>query len=106
LARWAAAISDGYLIPGVALGWTNGWAFGPEGLANGYYSGGAVCAPARSTLPTGSTLVVFMNDNGGTIGVDTYNVGMRGCKATIWRGGTRAFCFGRWPGHLKPRDDQ
>ncbi|MHC4404794.1 MAG: arylsulfatase [Planctomycetota bacterium] len=54
---------------------------------------------------TDNTLVVFMNDNGGTIGVDTYNAGMRGCKATIWRGGTRAFCFWRWPGHLTPRDE-
>jgi len=51
------------------------------------------------------TLIVFMNDNGGTFGVDTYNAGMRGCKGTIWRGGTRAFSFWRWPGTLEPRDE-
>jgi arylsulfatase A-like enzyme len=54
---------------------------------------------------TEKTLVIFMNDNGGTKGVDVYNGGMRGCKATIWRGGTRAFCFWRWPKRLKPRDE-
>ena len=51
------------------------------------------------------TLVVFMNDNGGTFGVDTYNAGMRGCKGTIWRGGTRAFSFWRWPDVFNPRDE-
>ncbi|QXD24457.1 arylsulfatase [Opitutia bacterium ISCC 51] len=51
------------------------------------------------------TLVIYMNDNGGTFGVDTYNAGMRGCKGTIWRGGTRAFSFWRWPGQLEPRDE-
>ena len=52
-----------------------------------------------------NTFIIFMNDNGGTFGVDTYNAGMRGCKGTIWRGGTRAFCFWRWPGQFKPRDE-
>lgn len=54
---------------------------------------------------TENTLLIYMNDNGGTFGVDTYNAGMRGCKGTIWRGGTRAFSFWRWPGHLNPRDE-
>jgi len=54
---------------------------------------------------TNDTLIIFINDNGGTAGVDAYNAQMRGCKATIWRGGTRAFCFWRWPGCLSPRDD-
>ena len=52
-----------------------------------------------------NTLILYMNDNGGTFGVDTYNGGMRGCKGTIWRGGTRAFAFWRWPGQLEPRDE-
>ncbi len=52
-----------------------------------------------------NTLVVFMSDNGGTFGVDTYNAGMRGVKGTVWRGGTRALSFWRWPGHLEPRDE-
>ncbi len=51
------------------------------------------------------TVVLFMNDNGGTLGIDTYNAGMRGNKGTIWRGGTRAFSFWRWPGTWAARDD-
>jgi arylsulfatase len=50
------------------------------------------------------TLVVFMNDNGGTAGVGVYNAGMRGQKVTPWLGGTRAASFWRWPGTLKPGD--
>jgi arylsulfatase len=50
------------------------------------------------------TLVIFMNDNGGTAGVGVYNAGMRGRKNTPWLGGTRAASFWRWPGTLKPGD--
>lgn len=50
------------------------------------------------------TLVIFMNDNGGTVGVQTFNAGMRGQKGTAWLGGTRAASFWRWPGRLKPAD--
>src|SRR5262249_53940938 len=50
------------------------------------------------------TLVIFMNDNGGTAGVSVYNAGMRGQKNTPWLGGTRASSFWRWPGTLKPAD--
>lgn len=50
------------------------------------------------------TVVVFMNDNGGTYGVDTWNAGMRGCKCTAWVGGTRAISYWRWPGKWAPRD--
>lgn len=48
------------------------------------------------------TLVIFMNDNGGTEGVRVWNAGMRGSKNTPWLGGTRAMSFWRWPGRLKP----
>lgn len=48
------------------------------------------------------TLVIFMNDNGGTAGVSVFNAGMRGAKVTPWLGGTRASSFWRWPGTLKP----
>ncbi|HEX4951272.1 MAG TPA: arylsulfatase [Blastocatellia bacterium] len=48
------------------------------------------------------TLVIFMNDNGGTEGVRVWNAGMRGSKNTPWLGGTRAISFWRWPGRLKP----
>jgi arylsulfatase len=48
------------------------------------------------------TLIIFMNDNGGTVGVPVFNAGMRGQKVTPWIGGTRAASFWRWPGTLKP----
>lgn len=50
------------------------------------------------------TLVIFMNDNGGTAGVRVFNAGMRGTKGSPWLGGTRAASFWRWPGTLKPAD--
>jgi arylsulfatase A-like enzyme len=50
------------------------------------------------------TLVIFMNDNGGTAGVPIYNAGMRGQKVTPWLGGTRAASFWRWPTTLAPAD--
>jgi arylsulfatase len=50
------------------------------------------------------TLVIFMNDNGGTAGVPVFNAGMRGHKVTPWLGGTRASSFWRWPGTLTPGD--
>ncbi|MGH9839435.1 MAG: arylsulfatase [Blastocatellia bacterium] len=48
------------------------------------------------------TLLIFMNDNGGTAGVRVWNAGMRGQKNTPYLGGTRAISFWRWPGKLKP----
>ena len=50
------------------------------------------------------TLVIFMNDNGGTAGTQVFNAGMRGQKGTPWMGGTRASSFWRWPGTLKPAE--
>ena len=50
------------------------------------------------------TLLIFMNDNGGTMGCDVYNAGMRGTKGTPFLGGTRASSFWRWPGTLKPAE--
>lgn len=47
-----------------------------------------------------TTLVVFLNDNGGTGGA--FNAGMRGQKCTAFNGGTRAMSLWRWPGMLKP----
>ena len=50
-----------------------------------------------------NTIVIFMNDNGVTVGLDVYNAGMRGSKCTIWEGGSRAISFwrlpGQWPAH-------
>lgn len=50
------------------------------------------------------TLIVFMNDNGGTGGVKVFNAGMRGSKGSAWLGGTRASSFWRWPGSLTAGD--
>jgi arylsulfatase len=50
------------------------------------------------------TLVIFLNDNGGTAGVSVCNAGMRGQKGTPYLGGTRAACFWRWPGTFRPGD--
>ena len=43
------------------------------------------------------TLVIFMTDNGGTVGVPVFNAGMRGGKTTPYNGGTRVPAFWRWP---------
>ncbi len=48
------------------------------------------------------TLVVFLNDNGGTVGCDIFNAGMKGQKGTAHNGGARAMSFWRWPGVIKP----
>ena len=48
------------------------------------------------------TLLIFMNDNGGTAGASVWNAGMRGSKNTPYLGGTRAMSFWRWPGTIKP----
>ncbi len=48
------------------------------------------------------TLVIFMNDNGGTAGVKTYNAGLHAAKGTPWMGGIKASSLWRWPGTLKP----
>ena len=51
-----------------------------------------------------NTLFIFMNDNGGTVGVPVFNAGMRGQKGTAWLGGTRAASFWRWPATFQPAD--
>ncbi len=51
-----------------------------------------------------NTLVVFMNDNGGTAGVSVFNAGMRGSKGSPWIGATHASSFWRLPGVIKPAD--
>lgn len=50
------------------------------------------------------TLVIFMNDNGGTAGVKVFNANMRGSKGSAWIGGTHASSFWRWPGTIQPAD--
>lgn len=48
-----------------------------------------------------NTIVVFLTDNGSTMGPDYFNAGMRGKKTTLWEGGHRVPCFIRWPEGLK-----
>ena len=70
-------------------------------------SGGKIFLEGQLIVPKdrpADTLVVFMNDNGGTAGCDVFNAGMRGKKGTPFLGGTRASSFWRWPGTLKPAD--
>lgn len=43
------------------------------------------------------TLVIFMTDNGGTVGVKHFNAGMRAQKGTPNEGGVRVPSFWRWP---------
>lgn len=47
------------------------------------------------------TLVVFLTDNGGTLGVKVFNAGMRGQKVTPYEGGTRVPSFWRWPAGIQ-----
>ena len=49
------------------------------------------------------TIIVMINDNGVTEGLDIYNANMRGPKCSAWEGGTRAFSFWRWPNKWKPK---
>ncbi|PQO28858.1 arylsulfatase [Blastopirellula marina] len=52
-----------------------------------------------------NTIVVFLTDNGSTMGPEYYNAGMRGKKTQLWEGGHRVPCFVRWPAGLtKPHD--
>lgn len=44
-----------------------------------------------------NTIIVLMNDNGGTGGVKVFNAGMKGKKGDYYEGGHRAACFIRWP---------
>lgn len=48
------------------------------------------------------TLVIFMNDNGGTAGTKVYNAGLRAQKGSPWMGGIKASSLWRWPGTLTP----
>ncbi|MFG0332917.1 MAG: arylsulfatase, partial [Maioricimonas sp. JB049] len=53
-----------------------------------------------------NTIVVFLTDNGSTMGPRYFNAGMKGGKVTLWEGGHRVPCFIRWPGGqlLPPQD--
>lgn len=48
------------------------------------------------------TLVIYMSDNGGTVGCERFNAGMRGQKGTPYQGAIRVPSFWRWPGKISP----
>lgn len=50
-----------------------------------------------------NTLVIFMTDNGHSIGA-LYNAGMRAAKGTVYQGGVRVPSFWRWPGKFPVGD--
>ncbi len=53
-----------------------------------------------------NTIVIFMTDNGGTVGIPVFRAGMRGKKIDLWEGGHRVPFFIRWPdGQLRPPGD-
>jgi arylsulfatase A-like enzyme len=53
-----------------------------------------------------NTILIFLTDNGTTLGARAFNAGMRGRKVSLYEGGHRVPLFVRWPaGNLqKPRD--
>ncbi|MSU73466.1 MAG: arylsulfatase [Opitutus sp.] len=65
---------------------------------------GRLMAQLRAWGIERDTLVIFMNDNGGTGGVRVFNAGMRAQKGTPWLGGTRAASFWHWPARFQPAD--
>lgn len=62
---------------------------------------GKLLAKLRESKIEDNTLLIFLTDNGHSIG-DLYNAGMRGMKGTPYEGGTRVPCFWYWPGTLQP----
>jgi len=49
-----------------------------------------------------NTILIVMNDNGATVGVNLWNADMRGVKTTAWEGGHRALSLWRFPGRWQP----
>ncbi|MEN9814790.1 MAG: hypothetical protein RLZZ412_772, partial [Verrucomicrobiota bacterium] len=65
---------------------------------------GKILAKLEALGVAKDTLVVFMNDNGGTAGVKVFNAGMRAQKGSPFMGGIRAISFWRLPGRFQPTD--
>ncbi len=83
---------------------------GPAGffgmIANIDENMGKLDALLKDTGLRDNTIVIYMNDNGGTAGVKLFNSGMRGMKTEYYEGGHRAACFVRWPaGQLRKPGD-
>jgi len=93
---------EGYLNPERPDGVYSAGFFGQ--VANVDENLGKLLAFLDSIGIADQTLVIAINDNGGTRGVDTYNSNMRGVKTTPWRGGTRAYSFWKWGEKFHPGD--
>lgn len=62
---------------------------------------GAVLAKLRETGLEDNTLIFFISDNGGPVGVNgSNNFPLRGAKATTWEGGIRVEWLLQWKGRL------
>src|SRR5262249_19383732 len=74
---------------------------GPAGffgmIANLDENLGRLDAFLRKTGLRDNTILIYMNDNGGTAGVNVYNAGLRGRKTQYYEGGHRSAFFFRWP---------
>jgi arylsulfatase len=74
---------------------------GPAGffgmIANLDENLGRLDAFLRKTGLRDNTILIYMNDNGGTAGVNVYNAGLRGRKTQYYEGGHRSAFFIRWP---------
>ncbi len=89
--------------------------YGSESKALASYFGMIACidrnvgrldAMLQETGLLENTILIFMTDNGGTVGVPFYNAGMRGRKTSLYEGGHRVPCFVRWPAvSLRPSGD-
>lgn len=71
-------------------------------VANLDYNLGRITKHLKDRGLEKDTVIIWMNDNGGTHGLDVYNAGMRGCKATAWPGGSRAMSFWKWTDKWQP----
>ena len=95
---------EGYHIPELPDGVFRPEFFGQ--IANIDKNLGRLKAYLESSGLDDNTLLIVMNDNGGTWGVDTYNAGMRGIKGTPWYGSTRVYSFWQWGKNLPPGERQ
>jgi arylsulfatase A-like enzyme len=67
---------------------------------------GRLDAALRESGLADNTILIFLTDNGSTMGPRYFNAGMKGGKTTLWEGGHRVPCFIRWPqGNLRSPGD-